>query len=512
MQIEGLLSSISSGYFIRQVLTITGLSLSGCLMLFLAGGRLSVRQRMVCAFPAGLSAYALISFALLVTGIPFSRVTVLTAGVLLTTGLFFFRKKGEAFQKPDRLFLFFLLTVFVFAMICCSGLFSVSLDNDSFYFYSAYPQILVKEGILKYQMDMYLTNVGPVAAVIQTLPYLFGFSGTFGIQHFLNLNFLLLFAGAVFEKTWEGIGKKQAMTVSILVTVFLGTSPAFLTTAKWIMAGDYFMILFFLLLLEGSRSGEDASGLGRDEIFLLASFTTVLTMMRQEGALFVLLLIMIFSLMTYSGRQLVLVFLLPSILSTGLYYLRIYVFVGIRPEETFLTPRKAVLIVGAQAAAGVYLLLLRPFIKRILREYEVLLIPCGLAALNVVLFLLNPGRYLGNLRSLLLNVYLRNGWGMFGFLFAAALVCVSVKALLQKDKRISPEDSAAVSYLLAVLAAGWARGSDLQIGVGDSGNRLLLTAVPILVYSVILRLCRVKNEESVEASWEITGENGGTKA
>jgi hypothetical protein len=38
------------------------------------------------------------------------------------------------------------------------------------------------------------------------------------------------------------------------------------------------------------------------------------------------------------------------------------------------------------------------------------------------------------------------------------------------------------------------------------------TAVPILVYSVILRLCRVKNEESVEASWEITGENGGTKA
>ena len=32
------------------------------------------------------------------------------------------------------------------------------------------------------------------------------------------------------------------------------------------------------------------------------------------------------------------------------------------------------------------------------------------------------------------------------------------------------------------------RGDDLRKGVGDSGNRVLLTAVPVIVFAVALRL------------------------
>ena len=40
--------------------------------------------------------------------------------------------------------------------------------------------------------------------------------------------------------------KKTAAAVSAVSTLFLATSPAYLTTAKWVMAGDWFMVFFFI--------------------------------------------------------------------------------------------------------------------------------------------------------------------------------------------------------------------------------------------------------------------------
>ncbi len=46
-------------------------------------------------------------------------------------------------------------------------------------------------------------------------------------------------------------------------------------------------------------------------------------------------------------------------------------------------------------------------------------------------------------------------------------------------------------YLLITLAVGFARGDPLQENIGDSGNRVLLQAVPLIVYAVTERVIKV---------------------
>ncbi|MBO6146061.1 MAG: hypothetical protein J6O70_00615, partial [Lachnospiraceae bacterium] len=49
-------------------------------------------------------------------------------------------------------------------------------------------------------------------------------------------------------------------------------------------------------------------------------------------------------------------------------------------------------------------------------------------------------------------------------------------------------DSLMISYVLTVIIAAFGRGFALRVGVGDSGNRVLLTAVPLIVFGIAMRL------------------------
>ena len=44
-----------------------------------------------------------------------------------------------------------------------------------------------------------------------------------------------------------------------------------------------------------------------------------------------------------------------------------------------------------------------------------------------------------------------------------------------------------ISYVLCVLLVAFGRGAELRKGIGDSGNRVMLTAVPLIVFAMTLR-------------------------
>ena len=64
-----------------------------------------------------------------------------------------------------------LVIVFTVALVCCSGLLPISISNDSYYYYSVFPQTIVKEGFYQRCYDVFLTDVGQASAVIGTLPW-----------------------------------------------------------------------------------------------------------------------------------------------------------------------------------------------------------------------------------------------------------------------------------------------------------------------------------------------------
>ena len=498
MDINRLLTTVSSGYFAAQVITIIFLCVLGYVFIWAMCSRTKCAERMLLAFPSGLAFYCAVIYGMMVLRIRISLTSIIVVALVVSAAAFaaagFYRRKTMGKFHPDRKSFswkeLLLLAVIggVLACIATSGLLTVSLDNDSFYYYSSYPQMIIREGGLKYEFDVFLTDVGPVAAVINTLPYVFGFSNTFGIQHFINFVFIIIFAYAIFTELSErSIQKKTAAAVSTVSTLFLATSPAYLTTAKWVMAGDWFMVFFFLLAYFGYRDSKAEE----DMAPVLMLFAFMVTGTRQEGPVMLCLLVVCFCMLSVSGRRIACLYMLPAAVSAILYYLCIFVSIGVRPLYAFLSPQKAVLIAGMLAGCGIIILIIKTKPFEGLQKRLCILIPAGAVLLNFAMIVVNHERYLTNLYSFFMNIRLRNGWGYFGYVFFVFIILAIIFAFVYKDREISFFDVLMIGYILAVVCASWGRGDHLRIGTGDSGNRVMLTAVPLIVFSMTVRIGRI---------------------
>ena len=47
-----------------------------------------------------------------------------------------------------------------------------------------------------------------------------------------------------------------------------------------------------------------------------------------------------------------------------------------------------------------------------------------------------------------------------------------------------------LTYVFTVFLVAFGRGDELRKGVGDSGNRVMLTVVPLVVFAVALRFLK----------------------
>ena len=498
MDINRLLTTVSSGYFAAQVITIIFLCVLGYVFIWAMCSRTKCAERVLLAFPAGLAFYCAVIYGMMVLRIRISLTSIVVVALVVSAGAFvaagFYRRKTKGEFLPDRKSFswkeLLLLAVIggVLACIATSGLLTVSLDNDSFYYYSSYPQMIIREGGLKYEFDVFLTDVGPVAAVINTLPYVFEFSNTFGIQHFINCVFIIIFAYAIFTELSErGIQKKTAAAISAVSSLFLATSPAYLTTAKWVMAGDWFMVFFFLLAYFGYRDAREEE----DMAPVLMLFAFMVTGTRQEGPVMLCLLAVCFCILSVSGKRIVCLYMFPAALSAIFYYLCIFVFIGVRPLYAFLTPQKALLMAGMLLVCAIFILIIKTKPFEGLQKKLCILIPAGTVLLNIAMLAINHERYMTNLYSFFMNIRLRNGWGYFGYVFFVFIILAMIYTFVYKDREISFFDVLMIGYILAVVCASWGRGDHLRIGTGDSGNRVMLTAVPLIVFSMTVRVGRI---------------------
>lgn len=499
MDLDHILSTVSSGYFAAQVLTIIFLSALGYVCIFVFCTKTDRVKAVLLSFFTGLSYYCAVIYAMLVLNIRISvpGLTAVAVAVFIAVSVAagVYRKKISGSFLPDpkdfvwKDLLLLLATTALLACLATSGLLSVGLDNDSYYYFSTYPQMMIKEGGLKYEFDVLLTDVGPVAAVINTLPFVFGFSDTFGIQHFLNAMFLFVFAYALFTEICErGADRRTSGTVSLISALFLATSPAYLTTAKWIMAGDWFMVLFFILVYFGYRDSKDESTDMAPVLMLLAF---MVTMVRQEGPVMIAFLAICFCILKTGGIRIDCLYVLPALLCAGLYYLKIFVFLGVRPLYAFLTRQKAVLMIAMLLvlAGGILIIKTKPF-ERIQKRLPALII-LACVMLNLAMLAVNRERYLTNLYAFFMNVRLRNGWGYFGYVFFVFIILSIVFAIIMKDREISFFDVLMAGYIMIAVCAAWGRGDHLRVGTGDSGNRVMLTAVPLIVFAIALRMGKI---------------------
>ncbi|MCR4591355.1 MAG: hypothetical protein K5668_11110 [Lachnospiraceae bacterium] len=486
-------------YFLCQFLAILGLFAAGIIPIVIIRKRLPVFREILFAYPLGISIYGVLGFLLLITGVRFSVQNIIMSFIVLTAGLTFYghikpavsvssdpdpesdEAEGKTGGKEILLFFAALAGVAAVALLSCSGILSQYVTNDSVYYYSMYPSILVKNGFITASLDKYLTDVGQTTAVIQCLPFLLGFDQSFGIQHFLNINFLLIFFTALHDTLCKPIEPERLrLLAAALGTFLLAVSEPFIVLSKWVLSNVYFMDFLFIVFYLEYRAvmSDEEDRLSDIMLFFMTSF---LIMSRMEGGVLVFVMAAAFSALPMKKEKLILHFALPLIIMELGYYGMVFMKIGVDPLYSFLDMKAALLMAGMIAILLVYIILIR---DRINISFVPVLLLAALLAGNAGLLLINHERYLTNIKAFILNIRQGNGWGLFPAVILIYAVIFIIELVKCRLRDIPVPVFLPAVLVLAIIAVCFARGGVLAVRTSDSGNRVLMEMVPCVLFSV----------------------------
>lgn len=513
---EFLLSELSTGFYVKQVMVIVGLFLLGVLLLQICSIKMEQKWLYLLAFPMGLALWCIAGFLILTLGIPFSAVSVF--GVIITgMAILFWRNysklRTERIEEKQtgrkKTFIFAICIVLIAACVATSGLLSLSVSNDTMYYYLYYPEMLMRKGGYTVALDTFLSDVGPMSAIIGTLPSMFGFDQIYGIHQFFNLNFIIIFLAAVFEKTCTQLSKKTSVMIAVIGTIILVTSTPYLVISKWVLANAYVMYYSFILLYLADKyhlRNADADVQTNRFSIMFWILIGMISMLRMEGCVVACFIIICMSTLRYSNKELIYSVMVPTLLFPSLYYIRYFVLLRMSPLNGFLTWQKAVLILFAMFLLLMYLVFVRGKRLKGLQSRMRLLLLLAMFVGNGILFLTAPSHYMVVIKAFFENISGRQGWGYTVELMVLcyAVVCVLscvLKGTLAGHRDVSYEDLIFIGYLFVLFAVSYARGGGLRYGIGDSGNRVMMQMVPFAWYAIISKaICLVKEFNNVDYS------------
>lgn len=479
-----------SNYFINQVIVILFLFVTGAMFCDIVTSICKCKDngiwwRTVLAYPAGLAIWGLIGFFLLLCQIPYGKVSIFTAYLLLYTTLLVFSFGNRNYPKLTVRTVIVLVGVLLLAMICCSGILRVSVSNDSFYYYSIYPQTIAKEGRYLRSFDVFLTDVGQTTAIIGTLPWFFDFEEIFGIQLFLGFNLTALFALTVYELMLPKCRKIYAFIFAAAAAIVLTSITPYVVMTRWVLANIFFMAFLFVLFALTLRITNSDSQFRKRDCVLVFLFSAMLSMTRMEGGMMTCLLILAaISVRSIENRILLLYYLLPVALTQILYYIDVYLVIKVDPLYSFLNYTNVFIQIGFIAAILIYILVFRKEKFIFINKYYSVLLIMGLILGNGFLAVISSERYIGNLRFFLLNILQQNGWGYFAFFVLFMLLILPMGKIDIRKLEISFSMLFTIGFVLFTIAVCWARNGTLRVGIGDSGNRVLMQVIPFAVYTL----------------------------
>lgn len=532
--IDNLLSVYRNGFAVRQLLVIMMIFAIGYIMCQLLldtpGGIKGLSSKVfkvALSFPMGIALFAFAGYIVLVCGVRYTIISVITCVILLSASLIILvcykNKKNLAGIISFKEMIIALLLVLILGAMSVSGFIKMSVSNDSLYYFWQYPRAIVSYGGLRDQFDNFLTDTGLGAAVIGTLPFLFGFGETFGIQTFFHMSFLLFFGSAVYETiTSELIVTKEEVVggsrrklskeliISVLATVFMGVcTPAYILS-HWAMANMYFMDYYFIALYLIYLFGKDHKP-DSGKLIIFAFVVFACASVRMEGAIFILLLVLMGSTKISSSRWLAGA-LVPIVIMQSIYELKLYLSYVIDNPYTFMTVRKAIIQFVAYVVVMVYLVFMRDLITKKLKGNVAPWLIIGLLMINGVLLVMDRSLYIANIRAFIGNLTGQSGWGILPHISVGAFFlliyfeCIlyrrngRIKELLVNGGRIQIYWLYnMLSFVLVTIAVSFERGDPLEVVTGDSGNRVLLQVAPIVVMMFIVWFADILNQEESDS-------------
>lgn len=498
--ISQFIGELSLKFYIFQVITILVLFLYGFILISLIRKNNISFLDILLAFPLSLIVYSCTGYFLLSFGIPFTRISVIIGMLIILSVALLFAKSsikadkdinnmagncnsdsGKGINHLSKKYLLMAAAIVIFlAMIATSGVFSVSTTNDSMYFFQEYPRALIYYGELVSYLDNFLTDASQGIAIIGTIPFFFGFDEIFGIIIFLNFNFILIFVYAVFDFCKSRLDAKKSYVLTAIAFLILTSSMPYIIMSRWFMANMFFMEYMFIFIYLSYKYEKDING---PSLVILSFFITGLSLMRMEGALNAGILIACVMMLGYKNRDLILYFLCPMLILQAMYLFRIFGILTLHTGIQFMTKEKAIILIAFLLALIAYCMLIRKKVFLKIQKHYSLILPLGFLGLNVLILAYDRADYITNMKAFILNVTRNSGWGLFVSVIIGILIMVPFKSM-----KINYFDITVICYVLSTIVVGWARGDTLCESFGDSGNRILIQVVPLLVFAVVIKI------------------------
>ena len=508
--IAAYIGEMSAGFCSKQIVVIMMLFILGYLLIAVSYGDKTDVYEVLLSFPTGLSTYSMAVFLMLVVGIPFGTksITALLLVIAFVCAVILIKRSGFGGIEKKKAAIC-LIAMLCIAVISCSGILPVSLSNDSLYYYHMYPKAIVHSGGLRMQYNVFLTDVGQTSAILNTLPFVYGFDEGFGIQTVMVINTLVIMIYALFEKSRKIGDNRKAVVATVILSASLVCSMPYLVMSMWVMSNGYFMCFMFICVYTVWRDANrdkvnDVCGNDKGHIILSLLFV-MMSLLRMEGCIIAVILVLCFSTFDYSGKQLFITFLLPVFSASLIYDARIFLFMKIDAPYTFLTPVKALVQFAAIAAVSVYILFIRNRLSEKIRGYFGMFILSCLIFVNAVLFLYDRSLYIENAKAFIHNLSDQSGWGLFPMI----VIGVYVMWFIARSKKTGYNDTywdlCFAAYLLTAIAVSFARDDALRESIADSGNRVMLQVTLLAFFASAMRVISlIGNDGTAENDKNIT--------
>lgn len=473
-------SGISEKFYIYQVIAIMLLTLYGLVFMLIIRGREAGKFDLLLAYPVSLAVYSLSGYFILSTGIKFCRTSMIVFMLFILAITAFVFKENIKEIKVGKMTAIYVLAALILALISTSGIIRVSVLNDSMYYFSEYPRALVHYGKLNSTLDSFLTDAAQGIAIIGTIPAMFGFDEYFGIQTFLNINFISIFAYSIYDYSKKELERNKGIMLSSVALVILLTSMPFVIMARWLMANAFFMEYLVIVCIVAYKYSDSVK---RQDLLVVSLLLTGLSIMRIEGALYAGVLVLCIMMLDYSNRDVITWFICPMTVLQVLYLVRIFVLITLHTYTSFMTKGKAIILIAFLIVIIIYNLLIRNRLFIQYKKYYPALITAGLLLVNVLALIYKSDVYLTNMKAYAANITRNSGWGLFVSFVIGVFIL-----LPKKSVRVNFFDISTISYIMIAVLVGWARGDVLTESFGDSGNRVLIQIVPLMLFALCIKI------------------------
>jgi len=325
---------------------------------------------------------------------------------------------------------------------------------------------------------------GPLVPFMHSITNLLGQKLYWQYQPVLSLNLVAIVFYTVYTIIREQKSILQSCVAATLLVSLMALSNVFLFHVFYIhtsiLSGLYLYLFVFALIKMPQQPGTAYELLA---LLSLIAFSLV----RLEAPLFAVVILLVASFWrgwSYVNR---LKLIIPFIALFVAWYARVYFLLPESPD--LLTPKLVVAMILALVGFGLFavvsgLKILDPLVKR--TPFVTLIV---LALLSIILTIVKPEHMLTSLQSIGRNILVTGDWGLTWYVifFLATALYFARRDPTERHWMLM----VLVTYALLVYNLAYFTNS-YRIGATDSGNRLVLQALPlVLLYLSKLRFAHL---------------------